>query len=244
MSFRLQVAGKEQVFSANFSEAAEWGSTKLALTEKVGPVINVRLEILDLVASVNMPDTWPPGLSALLRVPDATQTASREVRKLAAMLQTVSKDVSRTEARIAQVSQRTFSIRAAMGITEDDVVSSKPSTEVGHFRPVLNQWVSRRVDDKRLQALSQPKRELEEGSPQYFNLPSSPERGVDEARLRTLAQPKRFFSEEGAVGPRPGSERRREKAEEAKPSSAVSMPAMRRTPRADVDTAKSVRLQC
>jgi hypothetical protein len=202
--FRLHIAGRDQVFAADFREAAECGSQKIALVEKLGPSVIVRLEILDVTAPVNMPDTWHPDLSAVLRVPDATQTCGREVRKLQGLIQAVAKDCRKTEARFAQVSERVLGMRAAMGIADRDDDGSMSGTQVGRFRPVLNQWVSRRPDDKRLQALAQPKQEMEQSAPLHLPPPA-------------------------AVGARLPV---RPRAEEAKP--AVAMPQMRQTPRTEL----------
>lgn len=58
---------------------------------------------------------------------------------------------------------------------------------VGHYQPVLNQWLPRRPNGHRIRALARPKRETDEPPPPFVGTSSW---AIDEERLKALAAPK------------------------------------------------------
>lgn len=67
------------------------------------------------------------------------------------------------------------------------VASSQQPAPVTHFQPVLNQWVARQPNSRRIWNLSRPKDKLRKLDPPFH---SPRGRSMDEARLKFLAQPK------------------------------------------------------
>lgn len=156
VAFRLHVAGQEQVFCNTFPSPPECGAHRMSLVSRLNPALVVRLEILDVLAPVNMSNTWPQALSASLRIPDATQSASKDVRKVITSVQAASKDCRRLELRVAQLYGRVF----PAGEAEEELPVSPTGGLAGAFNSVANQWTPRSVDAQRLDNLSQPRRDV------------------------------------------------------------------------------------
>ena len=69
-------------------------------------------------------------------------------------------------------------------------LATRAGAPVGrNFQPVLNQWISRKIDDRRLRNLSKPRRELKEEQPEE-PLVGRGRRKQDALRLAQMATPK------------------------------------------------------
>jgi len=106
VSFRLHLGAKTMSFAAEFDEAPEWGSQRLAVLDSVDKTMNVRLEILDITAPLTKVD-YPPCLTASVKFADAVQAAAREATAVRSLM------VKRIEWRVSRISERVAAARAA-----------------------------------------------------------------------------------------------------------------------------------
>ncbi|CAE7432575.1 unnamed protein product [Symbiodinium sp. CCMP2456] len=106
VSFRLHLGAKTMSFAAEFDEAPEWGSQRLAVLDSIDRTMNVRLEILDITAPLTKVD-YPPCLTASVKFADAVQAAAREATAVRSLM------VKRIEWRVGRISERVAAARAA-----------------------------------------------------------------------------------------------------------------------------------
>lgn len=106
VSFKLTLGKtKSSSFNADFASAPEWGSQRLAVFDQLEPIMNVRLEILDV--SVPLSKGYPLALSVSAKSTDAAEAACREA---AAVRSTM---VKRIEWRVGRISEHVAAVRAA-----------------------------------------------------------------------------------------------------------------------------------
>ncbi|CAJ1447825.1 unnamed protein product [Effrenium voratum] len=107
VSFKLQVANKSMSFCADFAQAPEWGSQRLAVLESVDKTLHVRLEIMDITVPLTKV-SYPTCLTVSAKSVDAAQAAAREATALRSAM------VKRVEWRVGQISERIAAARAAV----------------------------------------------------------------------------------------------------------------------------------
>jgi len=90
----------------------EWGSTKIAILERVPPKLAVELEILNVSAPVIA--SLPPQMTASLDIENAAEVAKKETAMLRASM------VRRVEWRVGRVSQRIAEAKDASLTVGDD----------------------------------------------------------------------------------------------------------------------------
>lgn len=120
VSFRLSVLGRSQHFAAEFGEAREWGSHRLAILERVPAQLTVSLEIIDVAAPLPRAASGDSSLVVSSRIVDAAEAAAKETAALRASM------VRRVEWRIAKVSERLAAAREAAGRIRGDEDALEP----------------------------------------------------------------------------------------------------------------------
>eukprot|EP00928_Gymnodinium_smaydae_P026061 TRINITY_DN20568_c0_g1_i1.p1 TRINITY_DN20568_c0_g1~~TRINITY_DN20568_c0_g1_i1.p1 ORF type:complete len:856 (-),score=192.77 TRINITY_DN20568_c0_g1_i1:34-2337(-) len=115
MSFRLHVGGRTQSFTASFGDAARCGSARLASVERAdlaasAGTVPVRLEIVDVAASVAVAEASDGSLRAATHIADPEVAVNREVNALKASM------VRRVEWKVARIKER---VRLAARALED-----------------------------------------------------------------------------------------------------------------------------
>jgi len=109
VAFRLRIGKTVQNFTGIFNDAPEWGSQRIAVLDKVGPTVMMRLDILDVstpvlkgpeLVSVGRAPALPSGITGGMQIADAKRAATQEVEVMQSRM------VRKIEWKIARISER------------------------------------------------------------------------------------------------------------------------------------------